>query len=266
MPRFKHSRHVRAIPWPSGRWRARRRIDTGHAGRHHAQLRADIRIEKTLLPYSRHVRISTRSQRIRSSCPCYERRSCSCPTIVTDPAGSQKLYCCDRSVCFFLLLLHRRSFCGFPPSYHVVVVRRRHRPAAGRAMVHTHGSEPCVNQNIVLPLFLQSYGSFHARQCYTVCYAILTILDEARRAVGSRSFYFFLAGRGKIMKEKTVPYGTQSAPLSPPTAGQSFTMGAGLCTGGDQTLVVCCRYFFFHRSRMLGTMSPADYRRDKNMW
>jgi len=27
------SRHVRAIPWPSGRWRARRRIDTGHAGR-----------------------------------------------------------------------------------------------------------------------------------------------------------------------------------------------------------------------------------------
>jgi len=24
---------VRAIPWPSGRWRARRRIDTGHAGR-----------------------------------------------------------------------------------------------------------------------------------------------------------------------------------------------------------------------------------------
>jgi len=38
---------VRVIPWPSGRWRARRRIDTGHAGRldgrerarGHAQLR-----------------------------------------------------------------------------------------------------------------------------------------------------------------------------------------------------------------------------------
>jgi len=24
-----NSRHVRAIPWPAGRWRARRRIDTG---------------------------------------------------------------------------------------------------------------------------------------------------------------------------------------------------------------------------------------------
>jgi len=30
-----YSRHVRAIPWPSGRWRAGRRIDTGHAGRLH---------------------------------------------------------------------------------------------------------------------------------------------------------------------------------------------------------------------------------------
>jgi len=27
-----NSRHVRAIPWPSGRWRERRRIDTGRAG------------------------------------------------------------------------------------------------------------------------------------------------------------------------------------------------------------------------------------------
>jgi len=26
-------RHVRAIPWPLGRWRARRRIDTGYVGR-----------------------------------------------------------------------------------------------------------------------------------------------------------------------------------------------------------------------------------------
>jgi len=34
------SRHVRAIPWPSGRWRARRRIDTGHAGRLHSRKRA----------------------------------------------------------------------------------------------------------------------------------------------------------------------------------------------------------------------------------
>ena len=33
-------RHVRAIPWPSGRWRARRRIDTGHAGRLHSRERA----------------------------------------------------------------------------------------------------------------------------------------------------------------------------------------------------------------------------------
>jgi len=35
-----NSRHVRAIPWPSGRWRARRRIDTGHAGRLHSLERA----------------------------------------------------------------------------------------------------------------------------------------------------------------------------------------------------------------------------------
>jgi len=30
--RAPHSRHVRAKPWPSGRWRAWRRVDTGHAG------------------------------------------------------------------------------------------------------------------------------------------------------------------------------------------------------------------------------------------
>ena len=36
----RNSRHVRAIPWPSGRWRARRRIDTGHAGRSHSCERA----------------------------------------------------------------------------------------------------------------------------------------------------------------------------------------------------------------------------------
>ena len=36
----KDSRHVRAIPWPSGRWRARRRIDTGHAGRLYGRERA----------------------------------------------------------------------------------------------------------------------------------------------------------------------------------------------------------------------------------
>ena len=35
-----YSRHVRAIPWPSGRWRARRRIDTGHAGPPHGCERA----------------------------------------------------------------------------------------------------------------------------------------------------------------------------------------------------------------------------------
>jgi len=33
-------RHVRAIPWPSGQWRARRRIDTGHGGRLHSRKRA----------------------------------------------------------------------------------------------------------------------------------------------------------------------------------------------------------------------------------
>jgi len=37
---ISNSRHVRAIPWPSGRWRARRRIDTGHAGRLHSRDRA----------------------------------------------------------------------------------------------------------------------------------------------------------------------------------------------------------------------------------
>jgi len=36
----EHSRHVRAIPWPSGRWRAWRRIDTGHTGRLHSRERA----------------------------------------------------------------------------------------------------------------------------------------------------------------------------------------------------------------------------------
>ena len=35
-----NSRLVRAIPWPSGRWRARRRIDTGNAGRLHSRERA----------------------------------------------------------------------------------------------------------------------------------------------------------------------------------------------------------------------------------
>jgi len=35
-----NSRHVRAIPWPSGQWHARRRIDTGHAGRLHSRERA----------------------------------------------------------------------------------------------------------------------------------------------------------------------------------------------------------------------------------
>jgi len=109
---------------------------------------------------------------------------------------------------FFLFVLRRRRFCGFPPSYHVVGVRRRHRPAAGRAMVHTHGSEPSVNQNVVLPSFMESYGSFHAHQCYPVCYAILTPLGGARRELGSQSSYFFLAGRGNIWGEKTVAYGT----------------------------------------------------------
>jgi len=31
---------VLAIPWPSGRWRDRRRINTGHAGRLHSRKRA----------------------------------------------------------------------------------------------------------------------------------------------------------------------------------------------------------------------------------
>jgi len=112
------------------------------------------------------------------------------------------------------------KFLSLPP---VVSCRRRPpapRPAAGRAMVHTHGSEPSVNQNVLLPSFIQSYGALHAHQCYTVCYAILTTLGEARREVGSQSFYFFLAGRGNIRGEKTVTYGTQSAPLSSSTAGQ----------------------------------------------
>jgi len=39
-PFSQNSRHVRAIPWPSGRWRARRRIDTWHAGRLHSRERA----------------------------------------------------------------------------------------------------------------------------------------------------------------------------------------------------------------------------------
>jgi len=37
---YGNSRHVRAIPRPSGRWRARRRIDTRHAGRLHSRERA----------------------------------------------------------------------------------------------------------------------------------------------------------------------------------------------------------------------------------
>jgi len=36
---IRDSRHVCAIPWPSGRWRARRRIDTGIAGRLHSRER-----------------------------------------------------------------------------------------------------------------------------------------------------------------------------------------------------------------------------------
>jgi len=35
--RVIESRHGRAIPWPSGRWRARRRKDTGYAGRLHGR-------------------------------------------------------------------------------------------------------------------------------------------------------------------------------------------------------------------------------------
>ena len=37
LQKTSNSRHVRAIPWPSGRWRARRRIDTVHAGRLHGR-------------------------------------------------------------------------------------------------------------------------------------------------------------------------------------------------------------------------------------
>jgi len=40
-----NSRHVRAIPWPSGRWRARRRIDTGHAGRLHSRESARAHVQ-----------------------------------------------------------------------------------------------------------------------------------------------------------------------------------------------------------------------------
>jgi len=36
---------VRAIPWPSGPWRGRRRIDTGHAGRLHSRERAPGHIQ-----------------------------------------------------------------------------------------------------------------------------------------------------------------------------------------------------------------------------
>jgi len=114
-------------------------------------------------------------------------------------------------VCFFLFLLRWRSFCGFLPSYHVVVVRRRPRPAAGRAMVHTHGSEPSVNQNVLLRSFISSYGAFHAHQCYTVCYAILTPLGGARREVGSQSFYFFWQGEG-ISGEKKLSLTVHKVP------------------------------------------------------
>ena len=41
----QNSRHVRAIPWPSWRWRARRRIDTGHAGQLHSSERARGRVQ-----------------------------------------------------------------------------------------------------------------------------------------------------------------------------------------------------------------------------
>jgi len=46
--RFPHginSRHVLAIPWPSGRWRAWRRIDTGHAGRLYSRERAQGHVQ-----------------------------------------------------------------------------------------------------------------------------------------------------------------------------------------------------------------------------
>jgi len=40
-----NSGHVRAIPWPSRRWRARRRIDTGHAGWLHSRDRAEGNVQ-----------------------------------------------------------------------------------------------------------------------------------------------------------------------------------------------------------------------------
>jgi len=43
--RIEDSRLVRATPWPSGRWRAWRRIDTGHAGRLHSHERARGHVE-----------------------------------------------------------------------------------------------------------------------------------------------------------------------------------------------------------------------------
>jgi len=39
------SRHMRAIPWPSGLWRARRRTDTGHARQLHSRERARGRVQ-----------------------------------------------------------------------------------------------------------------------------------------------------------------------------------------------------------------------------
>jgi len=39
------SRHVRAIPWPLERWRARRRVDTGYAGRLHGRKHARGRVQ-----------------------------------------------------------------------------------------------------------------------------------------------------------------------------------------------------------------------------
>ena len=124
---------------------------------------------------------------------------------------------------------------------------RRHPPphplAAGRAMVHTYGSEPSVNQKVFLPSFKYSYGVFHADQCYAVSYAILTPPGGERREVGRDKVCFFLAGRGNIRGEKAVAYGTQFAPLSPSTPGQEIAMGAGERRGGDQTLIVCAAIF-----------------------
>jgi len=77
-------------------------------------------------------------------------------------------------VCSFLLLLRRRTFCRLPSSCHVVVVRRRHPPFAGRTMVRAYGSEPSVNQKDYLPSFMQSHGAPPAEQCNAVCYVILT--------------------------------------------------------------------------------------------